>query len=274
VNKKYETMKKFYLSAGAAILLGPALFAQAYIGQVEKQKVSQAAAAIKLPFGEGAVADALKAYFSGKGFKPSDAHGWIIYRGVPLDSVDKDGSDLYFVMDMPDRKIKDLTVLSVVPAKKTQGIGNGSFVDSSRLDQARAFLDNLAPFVQNYGTGVQVNSREDALKKSQKKMNDLLSEQEDLNKRLRRLQTDLDQNKTDQIKAGADLQASINANDENKQKNQKRVSKLIDEQGSLEKKIRKTQAELDDNKIDQQRQQTAIAQQQQGLDAVKQKQDQ
>jgi hypothetical protein len=267
-------MKKFYWLAGVSVLWGPALFAQAYIGQVERQKVSQAAAAIRLPFGEGAVEDALKAYFTGKGFKASDAHGWILYRGVPLDSVDKDGSDLYFVTAMPDRKIKDLTVLSVVPAKKTQGNGNGMFVDSSRLDQARAFLDNLAPFVQAYGTGVQVSTREDALKKSQKKMNDLLNEQEDLNKRLRRLQSDLDQNKTDQIKAGADLQSSINANDENKQKNQKRVSKLIDEQGSLEKKIRKTQAELDDNKTDQQRLQTAIDQQQQGLDAVKQKQNQ
>jgi len=265
-------MKKFYLLAGLGVVWGQVLFAQAYVGQVEKRNVSQAAAAIRLPFGEGAVEDALKAYFSGKGYKASDARGWILYRGVPLDSLDKDGSDLYFVTDMPDRKIKDLTVLSVVPAKKTQGIGNGSFVDSSRLDQARVFLDNLAPFVQNYGTGVQVSTREDALKKSQKKMNDLLSEQEDLNKRLRRLQSDLDQNKADQIKAGADLQSSINANDENKQKNQKRVSKLIDEQGSLEKKIRKTQAELDDNKTDQQRQQTAIAQQQQGLDAVKQKQ--
>jgi hypothetical protein len=88
------------------------------------------------------------------------------------------------------------------------------------------------------------------------------------------LQSDLDQNKADQVKAAADLQSSINANDDSKQKNQKRVSKLIDEQGSLEKKIRKTQAELDDNKTDQQRQQAAIAQQQQGLDAVKQKQSQ
>ena len=267
-------MKKFYLLAGAVILCGPALFAQAYIGQVEKRSVSQPAAAIRLPFGEGAVEDALKAWFAGKGYKASDVHGWILYRGVPLDSTDRDGSDLYFVTEMPDRKIKDLTVLSVVPAKKTLGMGNGSFVDSSRLDQARVFLDNLAPFVQTYGTGVQVNNREDALKKSQKKMNELLNEQEDLNKRLRRLQGDLDQNKTDQVKAAADLQSSINANDDNKQKNQKRVSRLIDEQGSLEKKVRKTQAELDDNKTDQQRQQAAIAQQQQGLDAVKQKQSQ
>jgi hypothetical protein len=274
VKKKHKIMKKIYLLAGASVLWGPVLLAQAYIGQVEKRNVRQASAAIRLPFGEGTVEDALKAYFLGKGYKASDARGWVVYRGVPLDSVDKDGSDLYFVTDMPDRKIKDLTILSVIPAKKTQGIGNGTFVDSSRLDQARVFLDNLVPFVQAYGTGVQVSNREDALKKSQKKLNDLLNEQGELNKRLRRLQGDLDQNKTDQVKAGADLQSSINANDDNKQKNQKRVSKLIDEQGSLEKKIRKTQAELDDNKTDQQRLQTAIDQQQQGLDAVKQKQNQ
>lgn len=267
-------MKKLFLLVALSVVLGQVVLAQAYIGQVEKHNVSQAAAAIRLPFGEGAVEDALKAYFSGKGYKASEVRGWILYRGVQVDSVDKDGSDLYFVMNMPDRKMKDLTILSVVPAKKTQGIGNGSFADSSRLDQARIFLDNLAPFVQNYGTGVQVNNREDALRKSQKTMNDLLNGQEDLNKRLRRLQSDLDQNKVDQVKAAADLQSSVNANDDSKQKNQKRMGKLIDEQGSLEKKIRKTQAELDDNKTDQQREQAAIAQQQQGLDAVKQKQGQ
>src|SRR5580698_145082 len=107
---------------------------------------------------------------------------------------------------------------TVVPAHKNQAIGNGAFVDSSRLDQARVFLDNLAPFVQTYGTGVQIGTREDALKKSQKKMNDLLSEQEDLNKRLRRLESDMDQNKSDQAAATSNLQQNINADGDTKKK--------------------------------------------------------
>ncbi len=270
------SMKKYYPLTNIAILTFIALLcrthvtAQAYIGQVEKRNISQAAAAIRLPFNEASVTAALKAYLSGKGYKSSDLRGWILYRGVPLDSTSKDGNDLYFTTETADRKAKDLTVLSVVPAGKNQVIGNTAFVDSSRLDQAKTFLDSLAPFIQAYGTGVQIGNREDALKKAQKKMNDLVNDQEDLLKRLRHLQTDLDQNKTDQIKAAANLQSSINADDGSKIKNQKQVNKLIDEQGSLEKKIRKIQAELDDNKTDQQRQQAEITRQQQGLDAVKQ----
>ncbi len=248
------------------------LFAQAYVGQLDKGKSPQAAAAIRLSFNSDQVESGLKAYLGGKGYNSTSTHGYILYRGVQLDSTDKEGSDLYFVTSPADRKVKDLTILSVVPAKKNQDIGSGSFVDSSRLDVARVFLDNLAPYVQAYGTGVQIGDRQEALKKAQKKMNDLLNDQEDLNKRLRGLQTDLDQNKVDQAKAASDLQQNINGDDDIKKRSQKRVNKLIDDQGSLEKKIRRTQTNLDDNKADQQKQQVVVEQQQQGLEAMKAKQ--
>ena len=262
-------MKKLFSLLGASIFYGSRLFAQAYIGQEDKSKTPQAAAAIRLSMNSDQVESALKAYLSNKGFSPASSHGFIVYRGVPLDSTDKTGSDLYFVASSADRKVKDMTILSMVPARKNQDIGSGAFADSSKLDAAKNFLDSLAPFAQTYGTTVQIGNQQDALQKAQKKMNDLLNDQEDLNKRLRKLQGDLDQNKSDQVKAAADLTSSINSDDESKKKHQKRVSKLIDEQGNLEKKIRRTQSDLDENKTDQQRQQALITQQQQGLDATK-----
>ena len=267
--KIFKKMKKLFSLLGAGIFYGSRLFAQAYIGQEDKSKTPQAAAAIRLSFNSDQVESALKAYLSNKGYSATSSHGFIVYRGVLLDSTDKTGSDLFFVTSPADRKVKDMTVLSLVPSRKNQDIGSGTFVDSSKLEAAKTFLDSLAPFAQTYGTTVQIGSLQDALHKAQKKMNDLLNDQENLNKRLRKLQGDLDQNKSDQVKAAADLTSSINSDDESKKKHQKRVSKLIDEQGSLEKKIRRTQSDLDENKTDQQRQQALITQQQQGLDATK-----
>jgi hypothetical protein len=262
-------MKNFYLLLCAGIFSRSGASAQAYLGQSDKGKTAQAAAAIRLPFNADQVESALKAYLSQKGYSSSSTRGFILYRGVPLDNTDKDGSDLYFATSTPDRKVKDITVLSVIPSKKNQDIGGGSFVDSSKLDEARVFLDSLAPFVRTFGIGMQVNDQQGALLKAQKKVNDLRNDSTDYERRLRDLQSDLAQNKADQVKAAADLQTYIGADNDTKSKYQKRVNKLIDKQGGLEKKIRNTQQDLVDKKSDLSKQLVALDRLQQSLDATK-----
>ncbi len=248
------------------------LLAQAYVGEVNQGKTAQEGAAIRLPYTTDQVEDALKAYLSRKGYSSSRSHGYIVSRGVSLGSDDKDGADLYFATSMAGRKQKDLTILSIVPAKKNQEIGAGSFTDSTKLDAARIFLDSLAPFVNTFGTGIMVDNQQEVLLKAQKRLSDLRNDSTDMEKRLRDLQADLTQNKADQVKAAADLQTYIGADNDTKTKYQKRLNKLIDRQGTLEKKIRKTQDDLADNKSDMTKQQAVVAEQQLALDAVKARQ--
>lgn len=265
-------MKNFYLLLWAGIFSRSSTCAQAYLGQSDKGKTTQAAAAIRLPFTNDEVENALKSYFAQKGFSTSGTRGFIVYRGVPLDNGDKDGSDLYFTTSTPDRKLKDMTILSLIPAKKNQDISSGAFVDSSRLDEAKAFLDSLAPYVHTFGVGVQVKDQQEALQKAQRKSNDLRNDSTDYERRLRDLQSDLAQNKADQVKAAADLQTYIGADNDTKTKYQKRVNKLIDQQGSLEKKIRNVQQDLADKKTDIAKQQTVVDGLQQSLDATRMRQ--
>jgi hypothetical protein len=263
-------MKKFYLLLCAGAMSRVGLFAQSYIG--EQGKPPQTVAAIRLPYTSDQIENALKAYLSGKGYTSSHSRGYIVYRGVPLGADDKDGADLYFSTSTADRRQKDLTVLSMAPAKKNQDIGNGSFTDSTKLEAARIFLDSLAPFVASFSTGIQVNNQQEALQKTQKRMTDLLNDSTDLARRLRDLQSELTQNKADQVQAAADLQTYIGADNDTKTKYQKRVNKLIDRQGTLEKKIRRTQDDIAGNNSDLVKQRTAVVQQQQGLDAVRARQ--
>lgn len=244
------------------------LLAQAYIGEVTNGKVPMGAAAVRLPYAADQVEDALKAYLSQKGFTASRSRGYILSRGVPLGSDGTGGSDLYFSTATPDRKQKDMTVLSLVPARINADVSAGSFADSSKLDAARVFLDSLAPFVNTFGTAIQAGNQQEALLKAQKRLNDLRDDSTDLEKRLRGLQSDLAQNKADQVKAAADLQTYIGADNDTKTKYQKRVNKLIDGQGTLEKKIRRTQGDLADKKSDMVKQQSVVTQQQLALDAV------
>ena len=248
------------------------VFAQAYVGQIKYQKTQAPAATIRLPYSESSVEDGLKEYMTTKGYKKSSASGLTVFRGVPLDTSDIDGSDLYFSTDAASRKEKDMTLLNLLAIKKNQDLLVRTQGDSDRIEKARLFLDSLAIFMDSYATRLQVNNQQESLNKAQQKMNSLINDSTDLDKRLRKLQSDLGQNKADQVKAVADLQANISADDDAKKKNQKKLNRLIDDQGTLEKKIRKTQSDMDENKANRKEQQDEIDKQQQGLAAVKARQ--
>jgi hypothetical protein len=262
-------MKSLYLLLLAGVIVRLQASAQAFLGQSTNGKLTQAAAAVRLPFNTGQVETAVKAWLSQKGYPSSNTHGYIASRGVPLVTGDPDGSDLYFSTSTPDRKVKDMTLLTLVPAKKNQPITAGTFVDSSKLDAAKVFLDSLAGFVNTYTTGIQIDNQQESLRKAQKKIGQLRNDSTDDETRIRNLQSDLAQNKADQVKASADLQNYIGADSDKKQKYQKRLNKLLDKQSSLEKKIRNTQSDLADTKGDIAKQQSTIDQLQQTLDTVK-----
>jgi hypothetical protein len=265
-------MKKTYLLLLTIILFKNWATAQAYITQTGSGNSMQAATAIRLPFDQDKVEKGLKSYLSQKGYSPSNSHSYIIFRGVPLADGDKDGSDLYFTTSTPDRKVKDNVVLTLIPGRKNQDVGGGAFVDSAKLDQAKAFLEGLATYVTTFSVGVEVNERQEQLRKAQKKMDAMRSDSTDYENRIRDLQSDLAQNKADQVKASSDLQTYIGADSEKKYKYQKRVNNLIDKQSSLEKKIRNAQSDLMDKKADMAKQQQAINDLQHSIDATKTRQ--
>ncbi len=254
------------------LFCGTGAFAQAYVGQIEYRNARQPAATIRLPYNAGSVEDGLKEYMTAKGFKKSTTSGLIVFRGVPLDNSDTAGSDLYFSTDPAGRKEKDMTLLNLLAVQKNQDLLVRTQGDSDRIDKARLFLDSLAIFMDVYNTRLQLNSRQEGLNKAQQKMNALINDSTDLDKKLRRLQSDLAGNQADQVKAAAELQTNINADEDTKKKSQKKLNRLIDDQGSLEKKIRKTQADMEENKTSRKEQQDEIDKDQQGLAAVKARQ--
>jgi hypothetical protein len=254
---------------GVCISCTTRLFAQAYIGETELRKTKQAAAAIRLPYDNDPVEDGLKQYMMTKGFKSTGISGFVLFRSVPLDGTDTTLNDLYFKADLASRKEKDMTVLSLIPAKRNQDFMARTLSDSGMLEKARLFLDSLAPFMAAYNTRLQLSSQQEILGKAQKKMNSLRSDSSDLQKKIRNLQSDLDQNQKDQVKAAADLQTSINADDDTKKKYQKRVNKYLDEEASLQKKLRRAKQDLEDNRNEMEKQQGEINKQQQGLNAVR-----
>jgi len=247
-------------------------WSQAFPSSIDFQKTRQSGAAIQVPYASGTVEDAVKEYMAKKGYKSSSTKGFMVFRSAPLDSVDTDLSDLYFSVERKSRKESDVTIITLLPAKKNEDLLAHPQTDSSRTERARSFLNNMVPQIDAYQVQLQVNSQTEVLKKAEKKLNNLMSDQNDLNKKIRRLQSDSAQNKKDQVKEAAELQANVNADDDTKRKNHKRMDKLLDQEGDLAKKLRNTLSDLDQNKRDVVAQQQELDKQRLSLDAIRARQ--
>src|SRR6186713_321328 len=137
-------MNKILLLICLGIFHVGSIRAQSYEGKIDYQKTQQAAAMIQLPHSRDNVEDALKEYMAKKGTKSSDVKGFIVFRSVHLNNADTTLSDLYFMTGSKNRKEKDITVLSLLPAPKNHDIATLLSGDNSRIAAARTFLDSLA----------------------------------------------------------------------------------------------------------------------------------
>jgi hypothetical protein len=268
---KFIYMKKYLLLLITLFVFKIATYsqAQAYDGRLDYQKTSQQVVLIDLPYKTDVVEDAIKDYMVKKGFKSSSSKGFNVFRGIKLDDADADPSDLYFKIDKK-KKDKDYSVITLLATKANADILARPATDSSgQIDKAKSFLNNLVPYIDAHNTDVLINDQQDVLKKAQKKMNGLMSDQSDIEKKIRKIQSDQEQNKTDLLKQTQDIQNTVTADADVKNKMQRRMNKLLDEQDDLRKKLRKAQADLDENKVNQDAQQKEVDKQQQALDAIK-----
>ena len=163
-------------------------------------------------------------------------------------------------------------MVTLLATKANMDILTRPAMDSTgQMDKAKAFLTNLVPYVEEHNTDVEIGKQQDVLKKTQKKLNGYVSDSTDLEKKIRNLHSDEEQNKSDILKQTNEIQANITANDDVKNKSQKRMNKLLDEQDNIRKKLRKAQADLDETKNDLASQYKESDKQQQVLDAIKAK---
>jgi hypothetical protein len=243
---------------------------QAYPSKTGYEKTQLDAVSIDLPYSTDLVEEALKDQMAKKGLKGAAQKGYTMYHGLRLDPSSSTINDFFFKVDRrnKDKNASTLTLLVVMPGEDPAKRAPGASWPS---DLAKNYLNDLLPTFEAANLELQIQAQEGVIKKAQKKYNGLQDDQSDLEKKIRNAQSDLDQNKKDQTQATSDMQANIHGDNDAMKKAQKKMNKLLDEQASLEKKIRNWQAALTQNKTDQGAAQTDLQTQQQSLESMKAK---
>jgi len=245
---------------------------QAVESKVEVQKTFQPVAKINISSNPDVTEEAIKEYMGKRGVKSSSYKNYFVFRSCKLDSSSEELSDLYFRVEKKSSDEKDVSTVTLLPTKKGEDIPSHSPSDNSKIESAKSFLNNMAPFVEAKYINLQVANQDKVLQKAQKKMSDLKSDSIDLEKKIRSINADLEQNKNDQEKQKIDIETKSTADFDTKQKAQKKMNKLIDTQGDLQKKLRKTQEGLEQTKKDLLTQQAEVDKERQILTAIKSKQ--
>jgi hypothetical protein len=195
---KYIATLVFFFTSAAAL-------AQSATTTVEYQKINRQGVVNELPFSEKTVRNAIDSKMEQLGYKGKDSKGFTVYKGVKLAELGSDSYDLYFMADKKSRRDKENSSLTLMVSK-----GYDNFVadssDATLMNNAKTYMNNIKDMVAAYDLEQQIMAQEDAIKKADKKYNNLVDDGVSLEKKRRNIEKDIEDNKKDQANQQTELE--------------------------------------------------------------------
>ena len=256
---------RVYAQTDAQSLVPP----KTYEGQINYQKSQQSAVFVDLPYPPDVVEDVIKGYMGQRGWKGSNSRGYKMYHNVRLEDTASSLNDLHIKVERRSNRDKMNSTVTFLAVGPGEDPGTKVGRDPVVMSRTSAFVEKMLPAIEAGYLEDKIKTQEEVAKKEQKKLGNLHDDQGDLEKKIRNTQDDLAKNKDNQVKETQNMQASVGSDDKAVQKSHKRMSKLLDEQTDLQKKLIKYQAALDQNKKDQEVQRVTAGREQQSLDSLK-----
>lgn len=182
-------MKKFILSLFIGLAISTITTAQAYEGTAEYDKKKQDAFMIDYSYSAEAVENAIVKKMEKLGYKPKEEKGLFnkdkgfkIFKGAFVTEASAERLDYIIKVESKSKKNKDESVLSLILLKDGGNAKAGFGV--SEMEQVKEFLRNLAPHIEAADLEIQIRNQEEAIAKAEKKMRNLRSEKDELEKKL------------------------------------------------------------------------------------------
>lgn len=275
MRKNERILQRAVMVVAIVIMMCPSrLVAQspvpAHESTVTYQKTQQAATVLELPYAPDLVEDLIKDYMGKKGYKGSGSRGYTVYRNVRLADDAKDINDLHVRVERKSRNEKGVSVVTVLTVAPNEDPAKRLVKDTLAVEKTQGFLDRMVPALAAGELEDRIRTQGKDTKKAESKLTDLRDDQVSLERKIRDAQNDLEKNRADQLKETQQMQETVNSDDPNAtKKSHKRMDKLLSGQASLQKKLAKYQADLEQNKKDQEAQEAQTDQQQKKLDTLK-----
>jgi hypothetical protein len=168
---------------------------------LEIQRNPTVAARIEIPYSADIVESAIRQRLESATIKEERSKGMQIFKGARLTPTDGEVVDFYFKVN---RKAAS-SELYLVLGRPNENVALRTQNDDYRVNDARRFLDQFVPFVAAHKLEIDISKQDELVKRAEKNLSNLASEQSYLEERLRELQDKLAQNRREQEKQTDDL---------------------------------------------------------------------
>jgi len=202
-------MNKFMLMVTVFLFLAFQSFSQdqkytrKYSGTVKYQKTDQPATVFEFPYPASEVEDGLMAFFREQGSKPKESKGFYYVSNVRMPKEDK-LQDIYYKVEKDGKEASKLYAI-VTEVGENPVTRTSSHNELVAAGAGAGVVAAVGPAMEEHDYKVQLEKQEEEIRKSEKKMNDLLEESKQLEKKRADIDKNIELNKQNQEKLQAEL---------------------------------------------------------------------
>lgn len=186
-------MKKLFISL-LVLTTCCVTFAQSRIGTAEFQKIQREGISNELSFPEKTISAAITETLQKLGYKGKETQGFIVFKSVVLPALGSQPHDLYFSIERKSKKEKDASTVTLLISTAFDNFVTQAS-NPELVSNAMSYMDSLRNTVAIYDLEEQIKDQETVMEKEDKKMLTLISDGEDQEKQLKKLQDKIESNK-------------------------------------------------------------------------------
>lgn len=182
-------MKKIWSLLVLIALLPLSGWSQVYEGTAEFDKKKYPAFLAEYDYQVPAVENALLKRFSKLGYRPKEEKGifnrdkgFQIFAGSVMNDITEGAADYMIKVEDRGKKGKESALLTLIVLQNGEALGRG--VSESRANAVKAYLKALIPDVIAENLELDIKAQEEAISKSEKKLETLKREKQDLERKI------------------------------------------------------------------------------------------
>lgn len=199
-------MKKTFTLLAAAFLCNFSI-AQVTVTTTEYNKSTKPALLINIPYNSETVSGAIMDTLNKLGYKSSKDKDkdYVVFKGVKLAALGEGSYDLYFNTDRMSKREKDKSNLYMLISR-----GYDNFIsdetDHSVIEGAKNFLTSLTETTAAYDLELQIKEQQESVQKAERKLQSLMNDADDLQKRKQKLEQEIADNQKAQIDQKSEIE--------------------------------------------------------------------
>jgi hypothetical protein len=129
--------------------------------------------------------------------------GFRVYKEAMIGDISPSRYDYIINIDRKSKKESEAAILYLIIMKDN---GNAlSRLNSEEMQNAKSFLYNLLPDIEEANLELQIAAQEDIVVKAEKKLKTLQTDKDDMEKKIKKLQDDIKNNEKDQERQNAEI---------------------------------------------------------------------